>query len=150
MAIQPAVPVRGKLLVIDDNPIIQRAVYFALRDHGYTVLMCGDVTGAFKTMRAEKPDLILVDLSFPMDAGNIGGPVQDGFFVIDWIRRTPAVETVPVIIISGTEPAKYQERIAGLGVVACLQKPLNKEALLRMVQAILGGGAAATGQPATT
>ena len=44
MVTKPAVPVRGKLLVIDDNPIIQRAVYFALRDHGYKVLMCGEVT----------------------------------------------------------------------------------------------------------
>ena len=146
MATQPAVPVHGKLLVIDDNPIIQRAVYFALRDHGYKVLMCGDVTAALKIIRAEKPDLILVDLSFPQDAGNIGGPVQDGFFLIDWIRRTPAVENVPLIIISGTEPAEYQERANAVGIKACLHKPLVKEELLKVVQTVLGSGAP-TGGP---
>ena len=149
MAIQPATSTRGKILVIDDNPIIQRAVFFALRDHGYKVLMCGEVTGALKIIRAERPDLILVDLSFPADATNIGGPLQDGFFVMDWIRRTPEVENIPVAIISGTEPAKYQERVAAFGIKACLHKPLNKEQLLATVQTILGGSAA-SGQPSQT
>lgn len=133
----------GKILVIDDNPIIQRAVYFALRDHGYKVLMCGEVSGALKLIRDEKPDLVVVDLSFPVDTINIGGPTQDGFFVIDWLRRTPAFENIPIVIISGTEPAKYQERADSLGIKACLQKPLNKEQLLSAVQRVLGGNAAA-------
>ncbi len=82
---------RGKILVLDDNPIIQRAVYFALRDHGLKVLMAGEVTDALKLMRAEQPNLVLVDLSFPLDTMNIGGPAQDGFFFMDWIRRTPEI-----------------------------------------------------------
>ena len=128
----------GKILVIDDNPIIQRTVYFALRDKGYLVLMAGDISAAMKILRREKLDLVLVDLSFPLDAGNINGPLQDGFFVIDWIRRTPEVKKSPVIIISSTEPAQYQERAAAAGVRACFQKPLDKEKLLATVQAILG------------
>ena len=128
----------GKILVIDDNPIIQRTVYFALRDKGYQVLMAGDISAAMKILRREKLDLVLVDLSFPLDAGNINGPLQDGFFVIDWIRRTPEVKKSPVVIISSTEPAQYQERAAAAGVRACFQKPLDKEKLLATVQAILG------------
>jgi len=130
--------VLGKILVIDDNPIIQRTVYFALRDKGYLVLMAGDISDAMKILHREKLDLVLVDLSFPLDAGNINGPLQDGFFVIDWIRRTPEVKKSPVIIISSTEPAQYQERAAAAGVRACFQKPLDKEKLLATVQAILG------------
>ena len=133
---------RGKILVVDDNPIIQRAVYFALRDHGYAVLMCSEVSDAMKIIRVERPGLILVDLSFPTDTMNIGGPLQDGFFVIDWIRRTPEIEHIPVVIISGTEPAKYQERIADLGIKACLHKPLDKEQLFKTVQSVLDSSAA--------
>jgi len=44
--------------VIDDNPIIQRAVYFALRDHGYKVLMCGELAGSMDIIRSERPDLV--------------------------------------------------------------------------------------------
>jgi len=68
------VPQIGKFLVIDDNPIIQRTVYFALRDAGFQVLMVGDVSTATKMLRKEKFDLVLVDLSFPLDVSDIGGP----------------------------------------------------------------------------
>lgn len=128
----------GKILVVDDNPIIQRAVYFSLRDAGYQVLMAGDISEAMKLIRREQPDLVLVDLSFPLDAGNINGPLQDGFFIIDWIYRTPGVRKSPVIIISSTAPAEYQERAAAAEVRACFQKPLDKEKLLASVQTILG------------
>jgi CheY-like chemotaxis protein len=131
-------PVPEKILVIDDNPIIQRAVYFALRDKGYQILMAGDISDAMKIIRLEKPDLILVDLSFPIDSSNIGGPLQDGFFVIDWIHRTPEVKQSPIIIISSTEPAQYQEHAVAAGVKACFQKPLDKEKLLSSIQSILG------------
>jgi CheY-like chemotaxis protein len=134
----PTIPASGKILVIDDNPIIQRAVYFALRDNGYQILMTGDISEAMKIIRREQPDLVLVDLSFPLDTGNINGPLQDGFYVIDWIQRTPEVKKSPIIIISSTEPAQYQERAVAAGVRACFQKPLDKRKLLASVQSILG------------
>ena len=132
-------PAAGKILVVDDNPIIQRAVYFSLRDAGYQVLMAGDISDAMKLIRREQPDLILLDLSFPLDAGSINGPLQDGFFVIDWIYRTAEVKKSPVIIISSTAPDEYRERADTAGVRACFQKPLDKEKLLASVQSILAG-----------
>ena len=129
----------GKILVIDDNLVIQRSVYFTLRDHGYQVFMTGDISEAMKIIRREKTlDLVLVDLSFPLDAGNIVGPLQDGFYVIDWIQRTPEVGKPPIIIISSSKPSEYQARAAAAGVRACFQKPLDKEKLLASVQSILG------------
>jgi two-component system, sensor histidine kinase SagS len=142
MATEPTALMRGKILVVDDNPVIQRAVYFALRDHGYQVVMSGAVFDAINIIREEQPDLVLVDLSFPLDASNIGGPLADGFFFMHWIRRTPEVEDVPVMIISATEPDKYQERIADLEIKACLHKPLKKDDLLTAIQKILDVNAA--------
>jgi len=100
--------------------------------------MAGDISDAMKIIRRERPDLVLVDLSFPLDVGNINGPLQDGFFIIDWIYRTPEVKKSPIIIISSTEPSQYQERAAAAGVRACFQKPLDKEKLLATVESILG------------
>jgi CheY-like chemotaxis protein len=133
-AISPA----GKILVVDDNPIIQRAVYFALRDKGYQTLMVGEVSEATKIIRREKVDLVLVDLSFPMETATIGGPQQDGFYLINWINRTPEISKPPIVIISATDPAQYKDRASAAGIRACIQKPLNKETLLSIVQAILG------------
>jgi len=129
---------RGKILVIDDNPIIQRAVHFALRDHGYKVLMAGEILDAINIIRAEQPNLIFLDLSFPPDVMNIGGPFQDGFFFIDWVRRTPEVIKIPIMIISGSDPDTYKERVAAAGINVCFHKPLNREELLAAVQQALG------------
>jgi CheY-like chemotaxis protein len=137
MKSEPAVPVRGKVLVVDDNPVIQRSVYFALRDAGYKVVMIGEVYGAINIIREEQPDVLLLDLSFPADPGNIGGPTQDGFFFIEWVRRTPEVERVPIIIISSSDPATYQERVAASGVNVFLRKPLDKAALINAVQTVI-------------
>ena len=62
----------GKVLVIDDNPIIQRAVYFALREKVRKVLMCGDVSEALHIIREEHPDLIVLDIHFPPDGMLVG------------------------------------------------------------------------------
>jgi chemosensory pili system protein ChpA (sensor histidine kinase/response regulator) len=130
--------VRGKILVVDDNPIIQRAVYFALRDHGYKILMCGSIYDAINIIREEQPDLILADLSFPPDAVNIGGPMQDGFFFIHWVRHTPEVKNIPIMILSGSAPETYMDRVAEADIKVCLKKPLDKETLLQAIQQVLG------------
>ena len=132
------IPTTARILVIDDNLIVQRAVHFALRDRGYEVLMASDVATAMKAIRHGKLDLVLLDLSFPMDATDIGNLPQDGFFFIDWIHRTPGISRPPIIIISSTEPAQYLERAAAGGIKDCLKKPLDKETLLAAVQSVLG------------
>ena len=129
-------PPLAKILVVDDNPIIQRAVYFALRDHGYQVFMVGDVTAAMQTIRKEKPDLVFIDLSFPQDS--IGGVQHDGFFLIDWIRRTPDIGKPPMVILSSSDPDQYRDRAAAAGIVGCIQKPMDRASLCQLVQSVLG------------
>lgn len=85
----------GKILVIDDNPIIQRTLYFALRDKGYSVLMSGDITEALQIVRKEKLDLILLDINFPPD-GSLYGGVRDGFWALDWMKRMDEVKHIPL------------------------------------------------------
>ena len=77
-----------KILVVDDNPIIQRVVYFALRDKGFLVLMSGTIADGLHIIRQQKPDLILLDLNFPVKDGGFGGAAWDGFAAIEWLQRT--------------------------------------------------------------
>lgn len=149
MNTEPTSTARGKILVIDDNQIIQRAIQLTLKDQGYQLLMCSVVYDAIGIIRKEQPNLILLDLSFPHDITNIGGPIQDGFFFIEWIRRMPEILAIPIIIISSTDPAKYRERVAEAGIKVCLQKPVKKEELLAGIERLLSGGTAAS-QPAQT
>jgi CheY-like chemotaxis protein len=125
----PAVTNRGKILVVDDNPIIQRTLYFALRDQGYTVQMAGEITEALRMVRKERPDLILLDIHFPPDASVGGGGVRDGFWALDWMRRMDELNGVPIVIISGDDPATASPQARAAGADAYLHKPINKELL---------------------
>ena len=63
--------------MIDDNPIMLRAVYFTLREKVCKVLMCGDVSDALH--------LIVLDIYFPPDG--MMGDERDGFWALDWLHR---------------------------------------------------------------
>ena len=64
--------------------------------------------------------------------------MQDGFFIIEWLRRTPETEKIPIIIISSTDPARYKDRAAAARVVACFLKPIDNNKLLEAIHAVLG------------
>ena len=97
---QPALRPFRKILVADDNPIIQRTLYFALRDKGYRVLMADNISAALAIVRREKPELILLDINFPPDGGTDGGGERDGFRALDWMQRVNELQGIPVVMIS--------------------------------------------------
>ena len=132
-----------KILLVDDNLVIQRTVGMALKNKGYEVSIAADISATLSAVRQEKPDLILLDLTFPLDPANVGGPSQDGLFVIQWLQRTPEAKNIPIIIISGADPAKYKDQIAGAGIVACFQKPLNNGELASAINEALAANALA-------
>jgi CheY-like chemotaxis protein len=131
MDAQPFNDAHGKVLVIDDNPIIQRAVYFALREKVRKVLMCGDVSDALHIIREEHPDLIVLDIHFPPDA--MMGAERDGFWALDWLHRVAETKDTPVIMISSDDAATARPRALAAGADAFLQKPLNKTELAAIV-----------------
>ena len=134
---QPAAPHQGKILVIDDNPIIQRTMYFALRDKGHTVLMCGEITEALKIVRKEKLILILLDINFPPDASVGGGGVRDGVWALEWMRRMDELHGVPIVIISSDDPTTASPRARAAGAAAYLHKPISKDDLTLTVASLL-------------
>ncbi len=137
MNTQTADPNAKKILVVDDNRVILRVLTVALQPKGYKVLTALSGPETLSTVRKEKPDLILLDLSFPPDAVNVGGALQDGFFIIEWLRRTPEAEKIPIIIISSSDPAQYQKRATAAKVAACFRKPIDNNKLLETIHAIL-------------
>lgn len=128
-----------RILVIDDNPIIQRTIYFALRDHGYQVFMSGEIAEALNLVRKERPHLILLDIHFPPDASIGGGGGRDGFWALEWMRRMEEVNGVPIVIISSDDPATASPRARAAGADAYLRKPISKEALTLTVAELLRG-----------
>jgi CheY-like chemotaxis protein len=138
MDAETAIPPRKKILVVDDDRIILKTLTIALSCKGYQVLTAIDGPGAVSMVSRERPDLILLDLNFPPDAANVGGALQDGFFIIEWLRRMGEGGDIPIIIISGDKSAKYRRRAQAAKVVGFFPKPIDHVALVAAIRATLG------------
>ena len=134
----PVAPGAKKILVIDDNQIVLRAMMFMLSAKGYAVLLAETGAEAITILRKERPDLILLDLDFPPDVGNIGGGLRDGFLIIDWARRMCDAEKITVIIVSSLDPEKYKERAQAAGIPIFFRKPVDRQKLMEAIHALLG------------
>jgi CheY-like chemotaxis protein len=123
---------------VDDNPVIVKTLAFKLKTKGYDVCTALDGAEAVTTVRKEKPDLILLDLSFPPDVGHGGGVPWDGFKIMDWLRRIDEAKNTPIIIITGGDPVQHEKRSLEAGAVAFFHKPIDHDGLISMVRQTLG------------
>ena len=131
-----------KILVADDDQVILKTLSMLLNANGYKVFTAADGPGAASTVTKEKPDLILLDIQFPPDAMNIGGALQDGFFVMEWLRRMGEAKDIPVIIISASNAPKDRQRALSEGALAFFTKPIDRTALLAAIRKVFDVGAA--------
>jgi len=129
---------RKKILVVDDSAIILKTLSMKLKANGYDVLTAEDGAVGVATARRERPDLILLDLTFPPDVAHGGGVSWDGFLIIDWLRRMDEAKDIPVIVITGGDPERYKARSLAAGAVGFFQKPINNEELLAAIRHALG------------
>jgi len=67
MELKPPAPGAKKILVIDDNQVVLKAMHVMLRAKGYNVETAESGADAITLLRKNKPDLILLDLDFPPD-----------------------------------------------------------------------------------
>jgi two-component system, cell cycle response regulator len=130
---------RKRILVVDDNEVVVKALTIKLESAGYDVLKALDGSEAVSAARNQKPDLILLDISFPPDVAHGGGVPWDGFLIIDWLHRIDEARTIPIIVISGGDPAKYEERSFKAGAVAYFRKPVDNQQLLATIHSTLNG-----------
>jgi CheY-like chemotaxis protein len=108
-----------------------------LTANGYDVVTAEDGAGAVSAVRKGKPDLILLDLSFPPDVAHGGGVAWDGFTIMTWLRRLEEAKNIPIIVITGGEPEKYKERALAAGAVSFFLKPINNDELLTVIRETL-------------
>jgi len=134
----PGLPAR-KILVVDDNVIVVQTLSLKLKGAGYQVVTATDGTEAVAAARKERPDLILMDLSFPPDMGTVP---WDGFRIMEWLHRLDAARKIPIIVITGSEDPKTRERATSAGAVAFFLKPIEHEDLLKVIRATLGDNTA--------
>src|SRR5208282_3273875 len=92
---------KRKILVVDDDPDLLRAMRLRLRANDYEIATAGDGYAAIATAQKEKPDLVVLDL---------GLPAGDGFVVLDRMQKSSALAGVPVIVLSARDPQGNEEK----------------------------------------
>ncbi len=130
---QPA-SASAKILVVDDNEVVVKTICLKLKGAGYQVATAQDGAEAMSVVRMEKPDLILLDITFPPD---VAGVPWDGFRIMEWLHRVDESRKIPIIIITGGEDVKNKDRAMASGAVAFFHKPVNHDDLLKVIRATL-------------
>jgi len=125
--------VKGKrLLVVDDEPPIQRILRRNLSMGGYDVLVADNGKQAVEMVQLHQPDLILLDLFLPGEF--------DGLEVCRQVRQL--VQT-PIIILSAITEEKQKVEALDLGADDYLTKPFSNDELQARVRACLRRASAA-------
>jgi CheY-like chemotaxis protein len=126
-------------LVEDDSVVIQ--VYRAkfLRE-GFAVEVAENGLVAMKMLAAVKPDVVVLDLMMPK---------LNGVDVLKYIRSTPTLKEIPVIILSNAHMTKLAQEAAAIGAErALLKSSCTPRQLIEAINELLSGTAAA-GDPST-
>jgi CheY-like chemotaxis protein len=136
---QPPEDRPAKVLVVDDNALVARAISLKLSGAGYQVATASDGSQALSAVRRNKPDIILLDIFFPDDFS--GGP-SDGFRMMEWLHRMDESKNIPIIIITGSEDVKNEQEAKVAGAAAFLRKPINHDEMIAAIQTLLHSNAA--------
>jgi CheY-like chemotaxis protein len=119
----------GRILLVEDDRFLRRACEVSLRQRGFVVTTAADGEEALRKVRAEVPDLILLDLLMPK---------MTGTEVLKALRAEEATKEIRVLILSNSSREQDVEEIKTLGVSGYFVKAdLSLQALGDMVARLL-------------
>ena len=116
---------KKKILIVDDTELMQRLIADILVAAGYDTITASNGIEGLKKVRAEKPDLVLLDIIMPE---------MDGFEVCRALRADDGNNLMPIIMLTAQE--QEDDKLAGLelGADDYIIKPFNPRELLSRVK----------------
>jgi len=120
-----------RIMVIEDEEHILEIISYNLKREGYAVSQARDGEEGLASIRRERPDLIVLDIMLPG---------IDGLEICRRLKADPALENLPIIMV--TAKAEESDIVVGLGVGAddYLAKPFSPRELIARVKAALRRG----------
>ena len=120
--------VAARVLVVDDDPVIQRLLKVNFEMEGYVVLMANDGVDGLEKARAERPDIVVLDIMMPR---------MSGLDVTKALKADPDTASIPILLLS----AKAQEADLRAGDESgaddYLTKPFEPLMLIQRVENLL-------------
>ncbi len=119
---------KKKILIVDDERDIVKALTIRLQTSGYEVVYAFDGAQGVFMAHKEKPDLVILDVRMP--AG-------DGFSVAQQLGRSIPTSHIPIIFLTGSPEKNSEQRAQELGARFYIKKPYDPEELLDAVKRAL-------------
>jgi len=120
---------KGRILVVDDEIYIVHILDFSLGMEGYEVITALDGEQALEKARAEKPDLIVLDIMMPK---------LDGYETCKMLKADASTKDIPVILLSAKGRNVDQKIGFEVGADDYITKPFSPRKLVERINAILG------------
>ena len=126
-----AKPVRGRILVVDDDPIMREVMCEQLAVLGYDFAQAENGEEAAASVGRESYKLAVVDISMPK---------MDGFGLLRHIRQNPRCIDLPVIVCTSHNDRVSIDRAYELGASSFVTKPIHWPQFLHHVQFVIRNG----------
>ncbi|EIL95598.1 MULTISPECIES: response regulator [Rhodanobacter] len=122
----------ANILIIDDSPTDVRVFTTLLERAGHAVQSVGTAEEGIERVRAEQPDLVIMDVIMPG---------MNGFQATRTLSRDPVTANVPIVMIS--TKSMETDRVWGMrqGAKAFITKPVNEKDLLACINDLLPNAA---------
>ena len=130
---------QGYLLIVEDDPDILALLDTTLEFKGYRVATANNGRSALDLIQKEQPILVIADIMMPQ---------LDGFGLVHRLRINPETRTIPVVFITATYIAPEDQAFAlRIGATRFIQKPVDIERFLSVVNELIEQGPHTTPQP---
>jgi DNA-binding response OmpR family regulator len=118
-----------RILIADDEQNIVISLEFLMKREGFEVLIASDGEEAIRRVRAEQPDLVLLDVMMPK---------KSGFEVCQEIKADPALAAVRILMLTAKGRDTEVAKGLALGADAYMTKPFSTKELVEKVRGLLG------------
>jgi CheY-like chemotaxis protein len=123
-----------QLLLADDSITIQRVIELTFADEDVEVVAVGDGDQAIARLDERPPDIVLAD---------VGMPGRNGYEIARYIRDTPRLAHIPVLLLTGAFEPVDQIRVSEVGCQGILAKPFEPQHVIQRVRELLADPSAA-------
>jgi two-component system cell cycle response regulator DivK len=117
--------------VVEDTPANMKLITLLLHKAGHEVLQAGSADEAIALVRAEQPDLVLMDIQLPG---------MDGLAATRLLKQDDATRHIPVVALTALAMKGDEERIRAAGCDGYIAKPIQYQSFLNEVARLLAQG----------
>jgi two-component system, cell cycle response regulator DivK len=120
---------KKRILIVEDNDLNLKLFRDLLTAHGYETIETKEGLEAITLTRAERPDLILMDIQLPEISG---------LDVTRRLKAEEAIKSIPIIAVTAFAMKDDEEKILAAGCQAYISKPISIVPFLNTVRRFLG------------